>query len=979
MPFWTTKNLPKPFFPEKGADLLETLITGARDNDTTGSSSGLSKRLEGVKNKALVQSLGGNSYYLSHLMTRHPEFLKQMFDDAPEKLLDDLLKETEKNAATALNEQDLMALLRHLKARAALLIAACDVSVYWELEQVTKALSNVADLSLQLSLAFLLHQKMSAGDIPWPSGKKEPISPALARKSGFVILSLGKLGARSLNYSSDIDIIMLYDEVRVRYKGNQTPKHLFTRLAQNIVRFMHERTADGYVFRTDLRLRPDPGTTPPAVSIVAAEVYYQSLAETWERAAMIKVRVSAGDKTAGADFLSRLRNFIWRKHLDFAAIRDIHAIKERIHNYYGQRTIFLPGHNIKVGEGGIRSIEFFCQIHQLIAGGRNRALRKASTQAALKALEGAHVIDHTVSTQLAEAYKFLRTVEHRLQMIDDEQTQKLPTTKAGMAHLATFMGFKDADTFQAKLMVTLSIVKRHYDSLPGAEEKDSTPAFLRDKTLLTKKLASLGFSETGAETVMKWRNGNYKALKNPRARKILDSLLPELLESFSLGANQDQTLSHFDDFLSKLPSGVQILSLFQNNPWVFQLIGKIVIMAPSLASELARRPDLLDFVLDPTFFEALVDKTTIEKSYQAAMADCRDYQDTLEASRKWLNEMRFQAGVHLLESLISVPAAGVFLANLAEVIVARLLQVVKKDFAFRNGIIKNSEMAVIALGSFGGRELTHGSDLDLVLLYDAPDEARSSKGKNLSASQYFIRLGQHFLTALGAMMGAGKLFDVDLRLRPSGRWGPLVVTLEAFRDYQAKQAWSWEHMALTRARVISATPAFRNKIERIIRDILAKKRTPAKLAKQMDEVRMKYFEEFGSDNTWSVRHVRGGLIDIEYVLQFHLLRQGHKHPEIFDPDFRIAVQNLIKAKAITRADGAALQAAHDLLLEVRGYLRLCHQENEVQQNFAPALLNLMAGATNSVNADVLVQQLVKSENAVYALYQKHISRYVKGG
>ncbi len=974
MAFWSVKSLPKPFSPEKGEAVLKTL----NEQATEGSNSRLLKLLKVGENKALIISLAGNSDFLGQLMVRNLLFLTKLFNKAPLALLDALLEKTAKKCAATPGRPAFMAILRKLKSQAALLIAAADIAGTWTLEETTEALTRLADLTLQLSLAHILHEKMAIGDLPWPDGAPEAAHPGLARKSGFVILSLGKLGARALNYSSDVDLILLYDEEKINYQGSQNPRHFFTKIAQSLVGLMAERTADGYVFRVDLRLRPDPGTTPPAVSFAAAEVYYQSMAETWERAAMIKARVSAGDFAAGRDFLTRIRHFVWRRLIDFAAVRDIHAIKDRILQHYGHRTISLYGHDIKVGEGGIRSIEFFCQIHQLIAGGRNPALRIANTQKALMALREAGIITPTTANQLTSAYEFLRRVEHHLQMENDEQTQTLPHSDSEMAHLATFMGYDDITTFKTRVLANLSIVKRHYDTLPGVDEGDALPGFLKDPEAMERRLFSWGFSDSAAETIQKWRQGSYKALKNPRSRKIFDGLLPELLETFSRGTNPDQILTHFDDFLSKLPSGVQILSLFQNNPWVFQLIGKIVTTAPYLAGELARRPDLLDFVLDPTFFDPPGDKKELNNSLQGFLADARNYEEILEATRKWLNEMRFQIGLQLLESLITIKEAGKYRATLAEVVLGALLPEVKNDFAKRNGTVPGGQLAVIALGSFGGRELTQGSDLDLVLLYDAPPDARAKKGKGLYASQYYIRLGQHFLTALSAMMGAGKLYDVDLRLRPSGRWGPLVVTLDAFSDYQKSSAWSWEHMALTRARVVAANAKFGKTIEAAIAEILSLKRTPAKLARQMDEGRQKYFDELGSENIWSVRQVRGGLVDAEYILQFHLLKEGHKHPGIFNPDFETALGNLEQVKAITKKDAAGLLKAHDFYLEIHGLLRLCHAENPNFEDLSPSLLSLMAGATEIPNVKGLNAALKETQARVYALYQKHISRYVTG-
>lgn len=972
MAFWSASSLPKPYFAKRGEETVREIAEAAKQQKIAG----LAKHLKRGETKALVKSLAGNSHYFRQLLTRFPGFFEKMITQQPEALFDRLLEDAAKAATEAEDLPSLMRVLRRFKGKLALLEGTCEVTGRWGIEEGAERLSRGADVTLRWTLAHLLHRAMAKGELAWPKGKPEAPSPKLAKGSGFVVLALGKHGGKRLNFSSDIDLILLFDQDKVRYRGAQTPGHCFTKLAQDMVRVMQERTEDGYAFRIDLRLRPDPATTPPAVSFAAAEAYYQSTAETWERAAMTKARICAGDAEAGADFLSRIRHFMWRRRLDFAAVQDIHSIKNRILSHYGHRQIALPGHDIKIGEGGIRSVEFFCQIHQLLAGGRDPSLRVPQTVGALKALAAARIIDKATAEQLAEAYLFLRTLEHRMQMIGDEQTHALPTREEVFEHLALFMGSADAKAFKSKVLGALSIVKRHYDALPGTDG-DETPQFLADHGLLVKRLASLGFPDAVAGTIAKWRRGGYKALRTQRARKLFDQLLPELLDAFSRAQDPERTIALFDDFLSKLPAGVQIFSLFRTHPWVFQLIGRILSAAPSLAEELARRPDLLDFVLAPAFFESVPDKKELAKSLKTALVDAADYQDVLDITRRWAGEVRFQIGIHILESLLSVREAGRALSDLAEVVLAELLPRVIRDFAGRNGRIAKSEMAVIALGSFGGRELTLASDLDLVLLYDAPEDARAKSGKGLPASQYFIRLGQHFLTALNAMMGSGKLYEVDLRLRPSGRWGPLVVTLEAFVVYQKSSAWSWEHMALTRARPIIASKAFKKRIDKAIHSILTMERKPAKLARHMNEVRVKYYQEFGSENPYNARHVRGGLLDTEYVAQYHLLRRGHRHPGVFDPDFDKSLDNLVAIQSLKESEAVELKRARALLLQAHGLIRLGFSGDRIPEQLPSGLAELMAETAGFSSAQALASALRESEKSVYALYRAHILRYLE--
>jgi [glutamine synthetase] adenylyltransferase / [glutamine synthetase]-adenylyl-L-tyrosine phosphorylase len=936
-------KFPKPYAPAQGADAFAALA-------------GTLKQPNQGETKAMVVSLAGHSPYLAHLMARFPETLEALGREPPERVLEAAMADA---AAPATGRAEVMAALRRLKGIAALVCAACEVSGAWPIETSAEHLSAVADLALKLLLEHLL-------------GRAE------AARSGFVVLALGKHGSRRVNYSSDIDLILLYDQDKVRVPKGKTPSAHFTKIAHELVSLLQDRTGDGYVFRVDLRLRPDPGTTPPAISFAAAEVYYQSVAETWERAAMIKARVAAGDAAAGADFLNRIRHFMWRRRLDFAAVEDIHAIKDRIRRHYGHGAISVRGHDLKIGEGGIRSIEFFVQIHQLIAGGRDPSLRTSLTTEALSALAEAKIIDRATALQLTDAYRFLRSVEHRLQMIHDEQTHTLPPSAEGMAGLASFMGFKDGPTFEAKLLGTFSLVKRHYDALPGAGRVE-TPAFLAGEEALSRHLARLGFSPKAAETVGKWRRGPYKALKSERARRLFDALLPEFLETFAQAPDADRTLALFDQFLARLPAGVQIFALFQSNPWVLKLVGKILTAAPALAEELARRPALLDFVLAPAFFEGLPGKPTLERSLKVALGDAADYQDVLDVIRRWAAEMRFQVGIYVLEGLVGAREAGAALADIVEVTLAGLYPFTLRDFEKGNGRLAKSQMAIVALGSFGGRELTFTSDLDLVLLYDARAGARTEGKKPVSASHYFIRLGQHFLTALSANMASGKLYDVDLRLRPSGRWGPLVVTLKAFAEYQRGAAWTYEHMALTRARVITASPAFAKRIERAIAAILTRKRPAPALAKHMDEVREKYAAEFKADDPFDVRHVRGGVLDAEYIAIFHLLRLGHAHPKIFSPDFDTALANLLAAGALGEAEYRTLAHGRGRLFQVYALMRLCWPERKSGEALPEPLERLMAEAAGVPAGGGLAAKLRETEAAIYALYQRTIPGYGEGG
>lgn len=932
--------------------------------------------LAGEEMRAFLRALAANSPYLDSLILRDPDYARRVFTEKPEKLSNEILASLQAEAPDAPSLDSLMAVLRRAKARVALLTAVMDVAGVWDLQAITGCLSRFAEAALDLAVARLLHDAMKRGDLGWPRGKPEPPTAALAEGTGLTVLALGKLGGGELNYSSDLDIILLFDETIADYRGRRTASDCFVKLTRELVRVMQTRTEDGYVFRIDLRLRPDPGATPVAMAMEAAETYYQSLGQTWERSAMIKARVVAGDRAAGERFLAHISPFVWRRNLDFAAIQDIQDIKNRVHAFHQHGEIAVAGHDIKLGRGGIREIEFLAQIHQLIAGGREESLRSRATLETLASIRDLGRIEPAAEESLREAYIFLRTLEHRLQMIHDEQTHSIPTEDAALDRIAAFMGFSDRKAFEEAVMVHLESVRRHYDALlgdEGGDREDDANAIMLAGEKLEAHLGTLKFVEpnSGAAVIEHWRTRRYRALRTDRARRLLEACLKELLAAFASTSDPDQALRRFDNFLSQLPAGVQIFSLLQANPWLFRLLAKVMGNAPALADHLARQPALLDSVLDAGFYDPLPARDEMRKTLSAALARAGDYQDMLDLSRRWLNDFRFQVGVHILESLIGVEDAGAALTTLADVVLAELVPRVEEDFALKHGTYADGDLALIAMGSYGGGNLSHASDLDMILLYDADFSATGSDGeKPLGASQYFSRLGQHVITAITALTGEGRLYELDLRLRPSGAAGPLVVTLKTFAGYQQEAAWTWEHMALTRARVVRGGEGFSARIQKSIHKILTMKRDPATLAGSVAEMRRKLDAEFGSKNIWETRYVHGGLVDLEFLVQFLLLREGHDHPDIFTPSLAGSIDNLSEIGAIRGSDAASLKAAHELMLGVRGLLRLCLGGAPREEDFSHGLQNLLAGATGSENFAALKTRLAQAEGMVYALYQQ---------
>lgn len=825
-----------------------------------------------------------------------------------------------------LSEADLMRHLRVQKRRIALTTAVADLTGVWDLFAVTHALSDFADAAVSAAASFHLSQLARRGKIKL----KHADDPE--QGSGLVILGMGKLGGYELNYSSDIDLIILFDAERIDTENPMELSASFVRLARGIVEMLDKRTGDGYVFRTDLRLRPDPGSTPLAISTLAAEVYYESIGQNWERAAMIKARPIAGDVDAGYAFLDSLRPFVWRKSLDFAAIQDIQSIKRQINAHKGGATIKVRGHNVKLGRGGIREIEFYAQTQQLIWGGRERELRIRPTTEALNALVAAgHETAENAAT-LIQAYRHLRQVEHRLQMVDDAQTHTLPEDDEGLAAIAAFMGYGSYEAFADALTATMNQVESLYAALfedegtLGAEDGGSlvfTGGESDPETLRT--LSDMGFNNPQAvdAAVRGWHHARYRATRSTRAREILTELMPHIITAMAQTAEPDAAFMRFDAFLGQLPAGVQLFSMFQSNPQMLDLIAEIMGTAPRLAAHLANKAGIMDVVLTPGFLDQLPSAADMAADLEHVLNEATCMEEVLDLARRWAKDRKFQIGVQVLKDSIIERESQRALTAVAETLLNALQPRVEDEFAIRHGRVPGGALSVVAFGKLGGREKTPTSDMDLAFVYSCAEDAEASDGdKPLSVSQYFARLSQRLINALSAPTAEGALYEVDMRLRPSGNAGPIATTLATFRAYQEKDAWTWEHMALTRARPVTGPDALKAEIEAVIHDVLGRERDPDKLVVDVADMRVRMDAERHTDVVWSIKNYRGGLVDVEFISQYLQLRFGRAHPEILNPNTRCALENLKRAELLDDATADGLIHALDFWQSLQGLLRL---------------------------------------------------------
>lgn len=734
---------------------------------------------------------------------------------------------------------DLGPALRQAKRRAALLIALADLGGIWDLAQVTEALTQLADRAVQLCITTLVADEMRRGKLP-------PGDPALG--AGMVVLAMGKMGARELNYSSDIDLICLFDETL--YPGTaHDARAAFIRVTRKMTALLSDVTPEGYVFRTDLRLRPDASVTPVCLSMAAASAYYEAEGRTWERAAYIKARPCAGDLAAGARFLAGLTPFVWRRHLDFAAIQDAHDMRLRIREHRGLKgPLAVEGHNVKLGLGGIREIEFFTQTRQLIAGGRDVDLRASGTQAALHALSDKGWLPQDVVQELTQAYRDLRLIEHRLQMVLDEQTQTMPETPAAIARIAAFCGQEEPE-FRRTFIDRL----RRVDRLTEGFFLPATAEDLPD------------MSAQAQAVVEAW--SHYPALRSDRAQTIFARLKPKLLRKLMQNAHAEEALMAFDGFLAGLPSGVQIFSLFEANPPLVDLIIDIAGTAPALALYLSRNAAVLDGVIGGSFWAPWPGVAGLRQDLDKRLGSAGDYERALGLARLWLKEWHFRVGVHHLRGLIDAFEAGKSYADLAEAVIIALWPLVVAEFTRRHGPPPGRGAVLVAMGSLGAGRLTAVSDLDLIVIYDPLDQETSTGRAPLATRPYYARLTQAVVTALTVQMAEGRLYQVDMRLRPSGRQGPVATSLAAFKAYQESDAWTWEHLALTRARVVAGDLGLAAEVEAFRRDLLARKGHGVQLRGDVADMRARLGAAKPGLGPWDAKDGPGKLMDIDLCAQ----------------------------------------------------------------------------------------------------------------
>jgi glutamate-ammonia-ligase adenylyltransferase len=796
--------------------------------------------------------------------------------------------------------------LRHERLAVALALAVGDLAGVFPLARVMGELSALADRALDAAIAEAIQ-------------RRTPDAVQGARDSGFIALALGKQGAQELNYSSDIDPILLYDPLRLPRRARDDPGEAAQWLAQQVVQTLSHADAEGYVFRVDLRLRPASEVSPLAIPVEAALSHYESSALAWERAAFIRARAAAGDIVAGEGFLAAIRPFVWRKSLDFGAIAEIGRLTRRIRAAHGQVARPGPGFDLKRGRGGIREIEFFAQTHQLIHGGRHPALRLRGTRASLDALAAGGFIAHEDAALLGRAYDRLRIVEHRLQMIDDRQTHLLPRDPVLLDAVARLDGLEDGAALVAELREITGAVGARYDSLILADTQrrvagtDAEPA--PHGGALVRELSGLGFADAPAlaARIDGWRGGAVRALRSDAALTALDAIQPALLAALGSAAEPDRALIRWEQMIAQLPSAVNLFRLLQARPGLLELLVRILSLAPPLADALARRSDLLDALIDASAFALPPAVPALAAELARGEAD-DDYQRLLDRVRRRVTERRFALGVQLIEAAHDPLAISAGLSRVAEAAIEVLAAGAVAEFAAAHGRVPGAELVMLGLGRLGGGALTPASDLDIIFLFTGDHAAESDGRRPLGATPYFNRLAQRITAALSVPTAEGALYAVDTRLRPQGAQGLLAVNYASFAQYQRERAWTWEHMALERARAVFGSAGARAAIADIIAEVLNTPRDPEKLRRDVLDMRSRMAGHKHAKGPLDVKLLRGGLVDLEFIAHYLQLRERVG----LTPDLRAAVVQLVAAEWLA----PAMIGAHDFLTRLLFAARL---------------------------------------------------------
>lgn len=877
--------------------------------------------------------------YLGRLMDRHSALCDAIAESPLETVYDHILQSVGVIPSLA-NEDEAMRALRTAKQEVHLVLSGGDLSGYWPVLDITDRMTRFADAAARAALGFV--------------AKAAGVS-----LNGVFLVALGKMGASELNYSSDIDIAAFYDP-DIFDGGDRSPGDAAARLVRHMTKLLEQVTGDGYVLRTDLRLRPDPRSTPVAVSTRMAALYYESVGQNWERMVWIKARAFAGDVACAETFISMMQSFVWRQHLDYWAINDIQAIKAMINASADRASLEKRDGDVKLGAGGIREVEFFAQTQQLILGGRDASLRVRDTLGALEALVARGVTEAETAKTLKAAYLTLRNIEHRIQMRLDEQTHTLPADDGARANIAALCGVDDLQAFDSGVQKIRSQVHDIYKALFHVEG-DAAQEAVHGNLVFTgvdhdpgtvETLSGFGFTHPAhvIETISHWHRGHTPATRTSRGRELLTALLPGLLSDMADTGEADRAFRHFESFFENLPSGVQTLSMLLAAADLRQDLVATLALAPRLGVTLGRKPSLL---------EALLQRGLISPPVFSASTD---FESAMNAARIYVRDQAFLIGHDLLQGRVAASHASKAFSDLADWAIKEMASAAEAECVTKFGPVPG-DWCVAALGRLGGQAMTAASDLDIMIVYQSDAE---------NAQSWFTRFTQRLITALSAHTSEGGLYEVDMRLRPSGRSGPVAVRLSSFERYHLEDAWTWEHMALTRLRPVAGTTGFGERLSALTAGLLSMPREPDALCKDIYDMRLRLAKEKPGKGLWDLKLGAGGLVDLEFIVQHGLLSLSDE--AAMAPFVPQAISKLESAGQLTKFQANTLLAAYDFLSSLQQIQRIAVTGDIAPDSVSIGLKDRLCRAVAAPDFVTLEASLVKHKQAVEALRAQRIGK-----
>jgi glutamate-ammonia-ligase adenylyltransferase len=910
----------------------------------------------------------GSSPFLVSILCRYPEYFRGLFMEnrissalSSREILELLRGMVDEET----DYKSLLPVLRRFKYREILRIAARDLNGLASLEEVTEELSDLAAACLQVAYEVCRRQLIREHGVPLlrtPEGEEE---------ADLVVLGMGKLGGRELNFSSDIDLIYFYSSDDGETAGVQAPDGsitgrqslhaFFIKLAEMITKAISQVTEDGFVFRTDLGLRPEGKSGDLALSLRSAEVYYESWGQPWERSAMLKARPVAGCPVLGERFLRMIEPFVYRKYLDYTLIEDMMAMKKKIDISLARDRGVED--NIKLGRGGIREIEFFIQATQLVFAGKNPALRARNSFQALRILRDAAIITSEDCEALSDAYRFLRTVEHRIQVVQERQTHNLPVGEEEMRFLARRCGYVDEDgprMFRENLESHRAKVSSMYGDLFLSREKRkdevSPEVYLifdpaTDADLVKDLLEERRFEDvdTAFENLILLRDGTPRSRLSPKTRRLREEITPLLFLEIIASPDPDMALSSVEKFFRAVGPRASFYALLAENREILKLLVSLFGMSEFLSKIFILNPEILDTMVSRSF-SPVKSLQEAETELASLLEHAADFEDRLDILRRYRHEEFLRIGMHDIYGRLDQTGIAGQLTNLAEACLAAACGIAEQELSRfgtplcvdENGEERRARFVILAMGKLGGRELNYHSDLDIIYVYDY--QGMTNGERSISNREYFAKLGQKIISILSMPTREGYVYKIDTRLRPSGNAGPLVTSLDSFRTYHREEAHVWERQALTKARIILGEGLLREEIESVVRDTVYGAGADEEVRREIHRLRMRMEHELARESagSFNIKTGRGGMVDVEFIVQYLQLRHGGEFPEVRSVSTLEALQALHARSLVSDDEFGALSDGYTFLRHLENRLRIIHDYSMNELGGPKGYLNKLA-------------------------------------